>query len=153
MYTAKERLYTTADGGRLVPEGDPEAAILLAPKGGDVPDDHAKRLGLIHGSGESAAEKQAAEFVAMQAHTAEYQRIAAERASEELAQLEDEEARMKFDARLHKDADVAVGRLAANQAKLEDDEHEHEDKDEMKARAVPAETKAYKHADNKGRRG
>lgn len=41
------RLYLTADGGRAVPDGDPEAAILLCPAGGEVSRATAIRYGLL----------------------------------------------------------------------------------------------------------
>ena len=44
---ANERLWLTADGGRVVSEGDPEAASLLAAKGHKVSRAQAERLGLV----------------------------------------------------------------------------------------------------------
>ena len=41
------RLYLTADATRVVEEGDPEAAILLCPAGGEVPHATATRYGLL----------------------------------------------------------------------------------------------------------
>ncbi len=44
---AQERLFLTADGKRVVKEGDKEAAILLAAVGHPIPIATAKRLGLV----------------------------------------------------------------------------------------------------------
>lgn len=41
------RLYLTADRSRAVEEGDPEAATLLCPAGGEVPHATAARYGLL----------------------------------------------------------------------------------------------------------
>jgi hypothetical protein len=45
-YIAQERLYLTADRLRIVTEGDPEAASLLAAKGRRVDPDDVDRYGL-----------------------------------------------------------------------------------------------------------
>ena len=44
---ANERLWLTADGGRVVSEGDPEATMLLAAAGHTIPRAVAERLGLV----------------------------------------------------------------------------------------------------------
>jgi hypothetical protein len=41
------RLYLTADGSRVVEDGDPEASTLLCAAGGEVPHAVAARLGLL----------------------------------------------------------------------------------------------------------
>lgn len=46
---AKERLWLTADGKRLVGEGDPKAATLYAAPGDEIPDEAAARFGLEDG--------------------------------------------------------------------------------------------------------
>lgn len=43
---ARERLWLTADRKRVVGEGDPDAAVLLAGVGGEISADDAKRYGL-----------------------------------------------------------------------------------------------------------
>ena len=43
---AEERLYLNASRTKVVKEGDPEAAILLAPAGGVIPAFLAEKLGL-----------------------------------------------------------------------------------------------------------
>lgn len=43
---ADKRYYVTADRSRVVDEGDPDAAILLAAEGGDISNEDAKRYGL-----------------------------------------------------------------------------------------------------------
>lgn len=43
---ADKRYYVTADRSRIVEEDDPEAAILLAPEGGDISNEDAKRYQL-----------------------------------------------------------------------------------------------------------
>lgn len=43
---ASERLYLTADGERVVSEGDPDAASLFAAEGDEIDDEDAKRFGL-----------------------------------------------------------------------------------------------------------
>ena len=49
MQRAQERLYLTADKGRLVGHGDKAAAFLYATPGDEIPDDAAARFGLVHG--------------------------------------------------------------------------------------------------------
>ena len=46
MLVAEERLWLTADRERVVGEGDPEAAFLLAAEGDTIEAEEAKRLGL-----------------------------------------------------------------------------------------------------------
>lgn len=62
-------LWLTADRCRVVEDGDPEAAFLLATAGKDVPDVEAARLGLLGGSRPAAVveEKQAEESANKQA--------------------------------------------------------------------------------------
>lgn len=55
MYKADKRLYLTADRSRVVEEGDPEAASLLAAEGQEILDAEAERLGLT-GTAKSKAE-------------------------------------------------------------------------------------------------
>lgn len=50
------RLYLTADASRVVGEGDPEAATLLCPAGGEVPYATAARYGLLDKSEAEAEE-------------------------------------------------------------------------------------------------
>ena len=45
-YHVKERLYTTLDG-KVVKEGDPNAAFLLMSEGGELSDEEAKKYGLV----------------------------------------------------------------------------------------------------------
>lgn len=58
MLTVKQRLYLTADGKRLVPEGDPKAATLYAAPGDEISDEAAERFGVK--KLEADAEKKAA---------------------------------------------------------------------------------------------
>lgn len=44
---AKQRIYLTEDRSKAVFEGDPKAAFLLVPVGGELKDSEAKRLGLL----------------------------------------------------------------------------------------------------------
>jgi len=44
---AEQRLYLTADREQVVPEGDPEAAFLLAASGQIIPQKEADRLGFL----------------------------------------------------------------------------------------------------------
>jgi hypothetical protein len=46
-FTTDRRLYVTHDLKRLVEEGDPKAAYLLAPKGGEITEQTARRYGLL----------------------------------------------------------------------------------------------------------
>lgn len=46
MYEADRRLWLTADKERVVEDGDPEAAFLLASKGTEIDDAEAERYGL-----------------------------------------------------------------------------------------------------------
>jgi Rieske Fe-S protein len=46
VYVTDRKLWLTADRERVVEDGDPEAASLLASKGKAIPDDVAKRYGL-----------------------------------------------------------------------------------------------------------
>lgn len=46
-YIAERRLYLAEDEKTVVEEGDPRAAFLLAPEGGEVPEDRAIELGLM----------------------------------------------------------------------------------------------------------
>ena len=47
MHTVTKRLYITADGDRLVEEGDPDAQFLYANPGRKIPDEDAAKFGLI----------------------------------------------------------------------------------------------------------
>lgn len=47
---AKERLYLTGDGKRLVREGDRAAATLYAAAGDEIPDSAVQRFGLVNGT-------------------------------------------------------------------------------------------------------
>jgi outer membrane biosynthesis protein TonB len=49
MQHARERLYFTADKGRLVTEGNAEAAFLYAAQGDEIPDSAAERFGIVDG--------------------------------------------------------------------------------------------------------
>jgi hypothetical protein len=44
---AKERLYTDARGTKVLKEGDPDAAILLAAKGNEIPPKLVEKFGLL----------------------------------------------------------------------------------------------------------
>lgn len=57
---ANERLWLTADGKRVVSEGDPEAASLLAAKGHNVPRAEAERLGLTEAQDTPVSEPEVA---------------------------------------------------------------------------------------------
>ena len=46
-YVSKERLYLTIDRDKVVPEGDPDAAFLLAGEGGVIAEAEARRYGLL----------------------------------------------------------------------------------------------------------
>lgn len=45
--TIGRRIYLVADQSRAVEDGDPEAAILLCPAGGEIPRAKAERYGLL----------------------------------------------------------------------------------------------------------
>ena len=45
----RERLFITADGSRLVHEGDPAARYLWAPPGAEVSDAKAEGFGIVNG--------------------------------------------------------------------------------------------------------
>lgn len=47
MTTVDAKWWLTADGSRAVPDGDPEAAVLYATPGDQVPDEDAERLGIL----------------------------------------------------------------------------------------------------------
>jgi hypothetical protein len=49
VFKVTERLYLDASRTRVLREGDPEASYLLAPKGGEIPEAEARRLGLLDG--------------------------------------------------------------------------------------------------------
>lgn len=49
MFRVPERLYWTADRTRLVRHGDVEAAFLAWPAGEEIPDEEARRCGLLAG--------------------------------------------------------------------------------------------------------
>lgn len=53
MWTSDRRIYVDATRTRVVPEDSPEAAYLLVGVGGQIPEDEARRYGLI---GEKATE-------------------------------------------------------------------------------------------------
>lgn len=61
MHTAKTRAYLTADGSRVVAEGDPEAATLYITPGREVDADEAERLGLVALDAQVAAATKAVE--------------------------------------------------------------------------------------------
>ena len=52
---AKERLFLTADGTRLVAEGDPAGAVLYAAPGDEIPDSAVEKFGLVDGTIADAA--------------------------------------------------------------------------------------------------
>lgn len=56
MYRSDKRLYTTADGSRIVPEDSVDAAVLLVAEGGEIPDELAEKYGL---TGEKASKQTA----------------------------------------------------------------------------------------------
>lgn len=47
MWQSDRRLYLTKDKARVVEDGDPEAAFLLVGAGGSIPEEDAKRYGLL----------------------------------------------------------------------------------------------------------
>lgn len=47
MWTSDRRIYVDAMRTRVVPEDSPEAAYLLVGAGGQIPEDEARRYGLI----------------------------------------------------------------------------------------------------------
>ena len=47
MWTADRRLYHDADRERILEEGDPDARFLLVGEGDELPEEEAKRLGLL----------------------------------------------------------------------------------------------------------
>lgn len=47
MFRVEKRLYWVADRGRLVRHGDPEAAFLAFTPGQELPDEEARRCGLL----------------------------------------------------------------------------------------------------------
>lgn len=51
MIVADRRLWLTADRSRVVEDGDPSAAFLLAAPGTEIPVDEAARLGLAEKDG------------------------------------------------------------------------------------------------------
>jgi hypothetical protein len=46
MVTMTERLWLTADGSRVVPDGDPAAAVLFATPGDEISEERAAELGI-----------------------------------------------------------------------------------------------------------
>lgn len=58
---AAERLWVTGDRSRVVPEGDPEAAFLLAAKGQPLRDEDVYRYGIEDGRLPSRKKQKAAE--------------------------------------------------------------------------------------------
>lgn len=54
---ARERLWLTADRSRVVADGDPEAAFLLAAPGQRIPIEDAERYGLVKPKKAAAAKK------------------------------------------------------------------------------------------------
>jgi len=46
-WISDRRLYTTADGSRVVEEGDPDGALLLVGEGCELPEATARKYGLI----------------------------------------------------------------------------------------------------------
>mgnify|MGYP001581696603 CR=1 FL=1 len=55
---ARQRLWLTAEGDRLVPDGDPDAASLFVAAGHRISRQDAERFGLLGGAGEALAEVQ-----------------------------------------------------------------------------------------------
>lgn len=47
MWISDRRIYTTADGSRAVEEGDPDGALLLVGEGCQIPEETARKYGLI----------------------------------------------------------------------------------------------------------
>ena len=47
MWISDRRIYTTADGSRTVEEGDPDGALLLVGEGCQIPEEIARKYGLI----------------------------------------------------------------------------------------------------------
>lgn len=56
MWISKKRLYTTNDG-QVVEEGHPEARFLLVAAGGELPEEVARRYGLLKVEGASLEEE------------------------------------------------------------------------------------------------
>lgn len=59
-YTSEKRLYLTADG-KVVEEGDPNAATLLVGEGGQLSDEDAEHYGLVKGKAVNNANEAPAE--------------------------------------------------------------------------------------------
>lgn len=106
MYVTPTRIYITADRSRVVPEDDPAAALLLAAAGDGIPDDEAKRLGLLAPPTSKAAPEPAAP----------------EPDAKQVRQAEVEDKAVKSPAAAKEDAaePVAVGRAAHPPAKRKD---------------------------------
>lgn len=47
LFKTDRRIYVDSKQKRVVDEGDPKAAYLLAPAGGEIPEATARRLGLL----------------------------------------------------------------------------------------------------------
>jgi hypothetical protein len=61
MVRADRRLWETADRSRVVEDGDPEAAFLLCIPGDEIPEEQAKRYGLLKGNDAGPREEPTAE--------------------------------------------------------------------------------------------
>ena len=51
MWKSPKRLYVNKEGALVVPEDSPEAASLLVAEGSEIPEEQARRLGLIKEKG------------------------------------------------------------------------------------------------------
>lgn len=56
-YKSDKRLYVNADRSKVVSEDSPEAAYLLVSEGGEIPEEEAKRYGLVKSSKMATAEE------------------------------------------------------------------------------------------------
>lgn len=67
IYKATERLWLTADKERVVPDGNADAAFLLANEGSEIPADEVERLGLAGRKASAPAEDKKSEAPANKA--------------------------------------------------------------------------------------
>lgn len=118
MFKASERMYLTADGQRLVREGDPDGATLYAAPGDEIPASAAERFGLVDGAIDAQAAAEArAKAEADAAAQAEVD-AAALTAAEAAAQEDAAAAKAEADAAAKAEADAAAkAEAAAAQAK------------------------------------
>lgn len=159
---ADKRYYLNADRSRVVEEGDPDAAYLLAAEGTDISNEDVERYGLgdkkpkapeaqvVHSVAADAAPADVqpdAAVVAMgheeymQRHAAQQRVMSDPERQAELAALPDDEARRAFADRVAQEAEAQVDAAA------EDDEEAAE----AKAVSGPPANKARRTAESKGK--